>query len=157
MPECCIRESLDELDLDKVNDALSAAQLTEFIDTLPYGLMTAVGENGVKLSGGQRQRLSLARALYKGAKLLVLDEATSALDNLTESQVMDAIEIIGRRCTIIIIAHRMTTVQKCDKIYEFSNGSIIGSGTYQDLLKTSTSFQELHSLELGELPKAVIM
>ena len=143
-------ESLDEIDLDKVNDALSAAQLTEFIDTLPYGLMTAVGENGVKLSGGQRQRLSLARALYKGAKLLVLDEATSALDNLTESQVMDAIEIIGRRCTIIIIAHRMTTVQKCDKIYEFSNGSIIGSGTYQDLLKTSTSFQELHSLELGE-------
>ena len=94
--------------------------------------------------------MSLARALYKGAKLLVLDEATSALDNLTESQVMDAIEIIGRRCTIIIIAHRMTTVQKCDKIYEFSNGSIIGSGTYQDLLKTSTSFQELHSLELGE-------
>ena len=118
--------------------------------------MTAVGENGVKLSGGQRQRLSLARALYKGAKLLVLDEATSALDNLTESQVMDAIEIIGRRCTIIIIAHH-DTVQKCDKIYEFLNGSIISSGTYQDLLKTSTFFKSFIASNLEKLLKAGII
>tara|TARA_B100001964_G_C14227122_1_gene598199 strand:+ start:82 stop:1926 length:1845 start_codon:yes stop_codon:yes gene_type:complete len=144
-------ETLEELDFDRVNDALSVAQLTDFIDTLPYGMMTPVGENGVKLSGGQRQRLSLARAVYKGAQLLVLDEATSALDNLTESQVMDAIELLGRRCTIVIIAHRMTTIQKCDKIYEFLNGSIVASGTYQELLDTSQSFQALHRLESGDL------
>jgi len=140
-------QPVDSIDMERVADSISAAQLSDFIDTLPYGLMTAVGENGVKLSGGQRQRLSLARALYKGARLLVLDEATSALDNITESQVMDAIELIGRRCTIVIIAHRMTTVKKCDKIYEFSGGKVVASGDYSSLLDQSESFRQLHSLE----------
>jgi ATP-binding cassette subfamily B protein len=143
-------QPIDSIDMQRVSDALSAAQLSEYIDTLPYGLMTAVGENGVKLSGGQRQRLSLARAIYKGARLLVLDEATSALDNITESQVMDAIELIGRRCTIVIIAHRMTTVKKCDKIYEFSSGKVVASGSYSSLLENSESFRHLHSLEFEE-------
>ena len=93
------------IDDDKVWEALEAAQLAEYVAELPYGLLTPVGENGHQLSGGQRQRLALARAFYRNASVLVLDEATSALDNRTESEVINALEVVGRRCTMVVIAH----------------------------------------------------
>tara|TARA_B100000214_G_C23658344_1_gene486244 strand:- start:280 stop:648 length:369 start_codon:yes stop_codon:yes gene_type:complete len=110
---------------------------------MPMGLHTSIGDNGIRLSGGQRQRLALARAFYRQSKLLVLDEATSALDNRTEAEVMDAIEIIGRRCTIVTIAHRLSTIERSDCIYEFKGGKIVASGNYQQLLKHSKTFSNM--------------
>ena len=114
---------------------------------MPYGLFTMIGENGVKLSGGQRQRLSLARAFYRKASVLILDEATSALDNKTEHEVMQALDIIGRRCTTIVIAHRLSTIRKCDQVFEVSGGRIKASGSFEDLVKISDSFREMNRLE----------
>ena len=114
---------------------------------MPYGLYTMIGENGVKLSGGQRQRLSLARAFYRKASVLILDEATSALDNKTEYEVMQALDIVGRRCTTIVIAHRLSTVRKCDQVFEVSDGRIKASGSFEDLVKISDSFREMNRLE----------
>ncbi len=128
------------IDHERVWDALHAAQLADLVDEMPMGLYTRIGENGIRLSGGQRQRLALARAFYRKSKLLVLDEATSSLDTRTEAEVMEAIELIGRRCTIIIIAHRLSTIERADCIYEFKNGTINSHGNYQQLLKSSKSF-----------------
>ena len=110
------------IDHERVWDALRAAQLADLVSEMPMGLHSSVGDNGIRLSGGQRQRLAIARAFYRQSKLLVLDEATSALDNRTEAEVMNAIEIIGRRCTIVTIAHRLSTIERSDCIYEFKNG-----------------------------------
>ncbi len=133
----------DLIDNQRVWDALKAAQLAELVSEMPLGLHTPVGDNGIRLSGGQRQRLAIARAFYRQSKLLVLDEATSALDNRTEAEVMDAIEIIGRRCTIVTIAHRLSTIERSDCIYEFKNGKIIAFGNYQQLLKKSKTFFDM--------------
>ena len=102
-----------------------------------------VGERGVRLSGGQRQRIGLARALYKQAELLVLDEATSALDNRTEAEVMEAIETLDRQITVILIAHRLSTVQRCDRILLLEQGRIAGLGSYSELLAGNGAFQQL--------------
>ena len=123
----------DEVDLDDVLEAISAAQLTDLIEEMPYGLNTLIGENGLNLSGGQRQRLALARAFYRNTKFLILDEATSALDQKTETEIINSLKIIGRRCTTVVIAHRLNTLSKCDFIYEIKDGEVISSGTYQDL------------------------
>ena len=123
----------DEVDLDDVLEAISAAQLSDLIDEMPYGLNTLIGENGLNLSGGQRQRLALARAFYRNTKFLILDEATSALDQKTETDIINSLKIIGRRCTTVVIAHRLNTLSKCDFIYEIQDGKVISSGTYQDL------------------------
>jgi len=131
------------IDKTRVWDALKAAQLAELVSEMPKGLNTPVGDNGIRLSGGQRQRLAIARAFYRQSKLLVLDEATSALDNRTEADVMDAIEIIGRRCTIVTIAHRLSTIERSDCIYEFKDGKIIAFGNYQQLLKKSKTFSDM--------------
>ena len=139
--------SQDEADQDRVWEALEAAQLQDFVAELPYGLYTQVGENGLRLSGGQRQRLALARAFYRKASFLVLDEATSALDNRTESEVIEALEVIGRRCTTVVIAHRLSTVQRCDRIYEFADGRVKAYGSYGELQQRSDSFRELTRLE----------
>lgn len=140
-------ESPDEIDDDEVWAALKAAQFADFVAEMPYGLFTMCGENGMKLSGGQRQRLSLARAFYRNAKLLVLDEATSALDNKTEYDVMQALELVGRRCTMVVIAHRLSTVKKCDRIYEIADGGIRAYGDFETLKATSTSFREMAMLD----------
>ena len=137
----------DEIDDDEVWAALKAAQFADFVADMPYGLFTMCGENGMKLSGGQRQRLSLARAFYRNAKLLVLDEATSALDNKTEHDVMQALELVGRRCTMVVIAHRLSTVKKCDRIYEIADGGIRAYGDFETLKATSTSFREMAMLD----------
>lgn len=140
-------QSGDNIDDGEVWNALAAAQFDDVVSQMPYGLYTMIGENGVKLSGGQRQRLSLARAFYRKASVLILDEATSALDNKTEHEVMQALDIIGRRCTTIVIAHRLSTVRKCDQVFEVSGGRIKASGSFEDLVKISDSFREMNRLE----------
>ena len=140
-------QSGDEINDDEVWNALAAAQFDDVVSQMPYGLYTMIGENGVKLSGGQRQRVSLARAFYRKASILILDEATSALDNKTEHEVMQALNIIGRRCTTIVIAHRLSTVRKCDQVFEVSDGRIKASGSFEDLIKISDSFREMNRLE----------
>ena len=141
-------EDPESINDDKVWSALDAAQFTEFVAQMPYGLYTMCGEDGIKLSGGQRQRLSLARAFYRQAELLVLDEATSALDNKTEHDVMQALDLVGRRCTIVVIAHRLSTVKKCDRIYEIEKGRIIASGDFETLRNLSPSFREMTMLDV---------
>ena len=114
----------EEIDDDDVWRALKEAQLDEFIKDQPEGLDTNIGSMGVKLSGGQRQRIGIARALYRDPKVLILDEATSALDTDTETAVMEAIDSLAGSKTMIIIAHRLTTIRNCDIIYEVKNGKI---------------------------------
>ena len=140
-------EDPDSIDDNEVWAALEAAQFSEFAAQMPYGLYTICGEDGIKLSGGQCQRLALARAFYRKAKLMVLDEATSALDNKTEHDVMHALDLIGRRCTMVVIAHRLSTVKKCDRIFEISQGRIVASGDFETLKKLSPSFREMTMLD----------
>jgi ABC-type multidrug transport system fused ATPase/permease subunit len=122
------------IDRQKLHKAIEAAQLVEVIDALPDGVETMVGERGVRLSGGQRQRVGIARALYHEREILVLDEATAALDNETESLVTEAIKSLSGTKTMIIIAHRLTTVEHCDRIYMMYGGRIVKSGTYQEVV-----------------------
>jgi ABC-type multidrug transport system fused ATPase/permease subunit len=103
---------------------------------------TTVGERGIRLSGGQRQRIGIARALYHNPQILVLDEATSALDSHTESVVMDAIENLGKNKTVILIAHRLSTVKKCDKIFLLEEGRIKKEGTFEELITTDYKFKK---------------
>ncbi|MBD5393047.1 MAG: ABC transporter ATP-binding protein [Lachnospiraceae bacterium] len=114
----------EEIDDEKVWKALEKAELADFVKELADGLYTEVGDRGVRLSGGQRQRIGIARALYKEPSVLILDEATSALDNETEAAVMESIESLQGKTTMIIIAHRLTTIQNCDKVYEVEHGEI---------------------------------
>lgn len=132
-----------DIDMSQVMKAVNLAHLTELVEGLPEGVNTKVGERGVQLSGGQRQRIGIARALYHEAKVLVFDEATSALDGITEKIVMDAIHEFSGKKTIIMIAHRLKTVQKCDIIYLMKQGSIIDSGTYNELLERNSEFKKM--------------
>lgn len=129
------------IDMKMVRQAASRAQISEFIESRPGGYDSPVGERGVRLSGGQRQRIGIARALYKRAAVLVFDEATSALDNATEQAVMDAIGGLDRDITVLMIAHRLTTVQRCDIIFELENGRVAAQGTYDHLLEISPTFR----------------
>jgi ATP-binding cassette subfamily B protein len=140
-------KDVELIDQRAVWEALEAAQLDEFVSELPYGLHTPIGENGLQLSGGQRQRLALARSFYRHARFLLLDEATSALDNRTESDIIEALDVIGRRCTTVVIAHRLSTVMRCDRIYEFEAGRVKAFGTYQELQNRSETFRDLAGLE----------
>lgn len=117
------------IDQQRLQNAIQAAQLSELIKELPDGLQTLVGERGVRLSGGQRQRIGIARALFHEREILVLDEATSALDNETESLVTQSIQALSGLKTLIIIAHRLTTIEHCDRIYLIDKGHIIESGS----------------------------
>lgn len=134
---------LAEINITKVEKALKLAHLTETVSKLEKGLHTMVGERGVKLSGGQRQRLGIARALYHDPDILVFDEATSALDGLTEKLIMDAIQEFHGTKTIIMIAHRLKTVQMCERIYFVDAGSIVDSGSYQELYLNNQSFKKM--------------
>lgn len=141
-------EAPEAVDEHQVWEALEAAQLDELMAQLPEGLQTQVGENGLRLSGGQRQRLALARAFYRRSGFLVLDEATSALDNRTESEVIDALELVGRRCTTLVVAHRLSTVRRCDRIVELENGVVKAYGSFAELQQESQAFDAMARLEL---------
>ncbi len=125
---------LDKIDLSRIKLASKKAQLSDFIESQPKKYQTHVGERGVRLSGGQRQRIGLARALYKQADVLVLDEATSALDDLTEQSVMSAINALESELTVLMIAHRVSTLRSCDRIVELGDKSVLRVGNYDDLI-----------------------
>lgn len=125
------------IDMERVRQAAARAQIADFIENHPNGYEAMVGERGIRLSGGQRQRIGIARALYKQASVLVFDEATSALDNTTEQAVMEAIESLDRDLTILIIAHRLTTVQGCDRIIELVNGRAVEYQSYEQMMEMS--------------------
>ena len=133
----------DEISIEKAKKAAKMANLHEFITSLPEEYETIVGERGVRLSGGQCQRIGIARALYHNPKVLILDEATSSLDSLTESAIMDAIRNLSHKKTIVIIAHRLSTLVECDIIHMMANGKIIDSGTYTQLIKNNTEFKKM--------------
>jgi ABC-type multidrug transport system fused ATPase/permease subunit len=133
----------EAIDLARVRRSAEKAQISDFIESTPQGYEATVGERGVRLSGGQRQRIGIARALYKQAAVLVLDEATSALDNATERSVMDAIEQLDRNLTVVVIAHRLTTVRHCDTIVELDRGRVVAQGSYDELIACSPSFRAM--------------
>lgn len=112
----------EKIDEERVWEVLKEARLDEFVRTLPDGLDTGIGERGIRLSGGQRQRIGIARALYNNPEVLILDEATSALDNDTEAAIMESINRLHGKKTLIIIAHRLQTIEKCDIVYRVENG-----------------------------------
>jgi ATP-binding cassette, subfamily B, bacterial PglK len=124
----------DEIDDKRIMRSINQASLTELVDEMQDGVETFLGERGVRLSGGQRQRVALARAFYHERDVLIMDESTSALDNETESEIVKAIQLLKGKKTIIVIAHRLTTIQYCDRIYKLENGRIVESGTPQEIL-----------------------
>jgi ATP-binding cassette subfamily B protein len=132
-----------QIDFRRVRQAAEQARIATLIEESPEGYATVVGERGVRLSGGQRQRIGIARALYRQAELLVLDEATSALDNRTEAEVMEAIEALDRQLTVILIAHRLSTVRNCDRIVVLEQGRITGIGPYEELVSSHAGFRAM--------------
>jgi len=135
-----------DIDQQAVEYAAKIANLHEFVSNdLPQGYATIVGERGVRLSGGQRQRIGIARALYHSPQVLILDEATSALDNLTEQAVMEAVNNLGHDITIVLIAHRLSTLRQCDQIYLLERGEVKASGTYEELTANNQQFAAMAS------------
>ena len=128
---------------DRVRQAASRAMIAEFIEAESAGYATVVGERGIRLSGGQRQRIGIARALYKQASVLIFDEATSALDNTTERSVINSLSDLDREVTVVLVAHRLSTLEDCDVIVEMRDGRIVGSGAFEDLMSTSSTFREM--------------
>lgn len=135
--------SKEMIDHDRIKQVARLAQIAETIETLPQQYQTIVGERGIRLSGGQRQRIGIARALYKQADVIILDEATSALDNDTERAVMEAIEGLGSDLTILIIAHRLTTLKNCTQIVELGDGGIRQTGTYLEIVNQISQLNEV--------------
>ena len=127
---------VDSIDMARVRRAAQQAQIASFIESSSEGYSTFVGERGIRLSGGQRQRIGIARALYKQSKVIVLDEATSALDTSTEEEVMKALEDLSRDLTLVMIAHRLTTVQRCDRVIRLEQGSVLADGPPSHVLTT---------------------
>jgi ATP-binding cassette subfamily B protein len=121
----------EQIDLQRVREAAQRAQIADFIEVGPSGYAAMVGERGVRLSGGQRQRIGIARALHKQATVIIFDEATSALDNDTEKAVMESIEALDQDLTLLIVAHRLSTLRSCTQVIELSNGAVRRIGTYE--------------------------
>ena len=140
--------ALHEASESEIRAALQAANLLDFVDKLPQGIHTQVGENATRLSGGQRQRLAIARALIKNAPILILDEATSALDNESERQVQMSLETLMKGRTTLVIAHRLSTVQNADSIVVMDHGSVIEQGTHLELLAKGGAYCNLHQMGL---------
>jgi subfamily B ATP-binding cassette protein MsbA len=141
--------------MDAVIAAAQAANAHEFITALPQGYDTVIGELGVRLSGGQRQRLAIARALLKNAPILVLDEATSALDNESERLVQEALEALMHNRTTLVIAHRLSTVRRADRIVVLVAGRIVEQGTHDELLALNAEYRKLYDLQFQDDAAAV--
>ncbi|MEX2362003.1 MAG: ATP-binding cassette domain-containing protein, partial [Balneolaceae bacterium] len=137
----------NQIDDEKLWNAIKASQLEELIERLPERELTIVGERGIRLSGGQQQRIGIARALYNNPQVLIMDEATSALDNITEKFVIEAIEQLRGDRTIIMIAHRLTTVENCDEIYLMKDGRVVEQGSYSFLIEGSKEFREMSLID----------
>ena len=133
----------DEINHEQVKQVLKLSNLIELVESLNDGIHTKVGERGVQLSGGQRQRIGIARALYHKAEVLVFDEATSSLDGITEKMIMEAIHEFSGQKTIIMIAHRLKTVQKCDQIFFIDKGQVVDHGTYKELIERNENFKKM--------------
>jgi len=141
----------ETIDMKRVEEAAKAASLHDFIlNESPQQYGTLVGERGVRLSGGQIQRIGIARALYKNPQILLFDEATSALDNVTEKSVMESINLLSGNITIIMIAHRLTTIRNCDQVVFLERGEISAVGSYDYLIKNSADFQNFVTSDIGE-------
>ena len=136
-------ESLNQIDESKLNSILELTDLVEVLKILPEGLDTFIGDDGIQLSGGQRQRVGIARALYRDSDVIVLDEATSALDGISETKIMNSLERIRGSKTIILIAHRLSTLISTDKIVLINNGTIEAEGNYEKLIKQSELFRKM--------------
>ena len=126
----------DKIDDEKIKKVLQMARLDQVVLDLPEGIDTVIGENGVRLSGGQRQRVALARAFYHERDIIIMDEATSSLDNETEQEVIRSIQTLHGIKTLIVIAHRMSTIQYCDVIYKLEAGKLIASGSYEKVVES---------------------
>jgi len=138
-----------DIDQQAVERASKIANLHEFVvKDLPQGYATTVGERGVRLSGGQRQRIGIARAIYHNPQVLILDEATSALDNLSEQVVMEAVNNLGHKITIILVAHRLSTVRQCDQIFLLERGEVLAKGTFEKLTQTNEQFRAMAASHL---------
>ena len=134
----------ERIDEEAVIAGSKMAHLHGFVvDELPQGYDTIVGDRGVRLSGGQRQRVGIARALYRDPDVLILDEATSDIDNITEAYITEAIRQLSRKKTLIIVAHRLTSITQCDQICIMGEGGVVAAGTYDDLLVKSAEFRNL--------------
>ena len=141
--------------MEEVREAARKARCHDFIMALPEGYETPVGEGGVSLSGGERQRISLARAMLKDAPVIIMDEATASVDPENERQLQEAFEALTRDKTVIMIAHRLSTVRKADQILVLDGGRIVGCGTHSDLLRSCETYREialsqLSAAELGQ-------
>lgn len=139
----------DQIDQARLNEVVELAQLQDFIAEQPAGLDTKIGHRGVRVSGGQKQRIGIARALYRDPKLLVLDEATSALDNATEAKISATLQALHGKMTILVAAHRLSTVQDADEIWFFADGTVRARGRLIELSQRVPEFARL--VELGTL------
>jgi len=135
--------SKDLINEEQVKKVLKLAHLNDWVAELDNGINTKIGERGVQISGGQRQRLGIARALYYDADILVFDEGTSSLDGISEKKIMDAVHDLTGQKTLIMIAHRLKTVKKCDQIHIMEKGQIVDSGTYEQLIERNKNFKEM--------------
>ena len=139
--------NLDATD-EEINEAAKLSYSSEFIDSLPKKMNTAIGENGVRLSGGEKQRISIARAILKKSKIILLDEATSSLDAETEKKIQDAISFLTKGRTTLVIAHRLSTILNSDKIYVIDSGKVIGEGRHEDLLRNSKTYKNFYEKQI---------
>jgi subfamily B ATP-binding cassette protein MsbA len=134
---------------EQIENAARLAYAMEFIETLPQGLDTEIGENGVMLSGGQRQRIAIARAILRDAPVLILDEATSALDTESEKAIQKGLDNLRRNRTSIVIAHRLSTIESADQILVVDQGKILERGTHQSLLEKDGTYAKLYQMQFG--------
>jgi len=146
-----IKENLmlltNNIKMKDIKEACIKANIHDYIESLPNKYDTLIGEGGVNLSGGQKQRLAIARALLKNSKIILFDEATSALDNETQSNIQKSIDEIGNKHTIIIVAHRLSTIKNCDKIIVLDKGKIVGIGKHNELMKKNNTYKKLYKNE----------